>query len=198
MTPNKLYVSPRIGFSWTYGTAQQIAAFEGAVRNPRAVVRGGIGVFQNTPNANLIGNAVDNTGLASAVQQLSCVGTAVPIPDWGAYTSNPGAVPTQCADGSIGSVFASNVPNVNLFAKDFASPRSVRSNLNWSGPILGNRFAANWDVTYSVNLNQSSNYDLNFQPTQRFALADEAGAPCTCCRGASSPPPAPSPRATRA
>ena len=177
VTPNKLYVSPRIGFSWTYGTAAQIAAFEGAVRNPRAVVRGGIGVFQSTPNANLIGNAVDNTGLATAVQQLSCVGTAVPIPDWGTYASNPGAVPEQCADGSLGSVFASNVPNVNLFAKDFQSPRSVRSNLNWSGPILGNRLAANWDITYSVNLNQSSNYDLNFQPTQRFALADEAGRP---------------------
>jgi hypothetical protein len=176
-TPNKLYVSPRIGFSWTYGTAQQIAAFEGAVRNPRAVVRGGIGVFQSTPNANLVGNAVDNTGLASAVQQLSCVGSAVPIPDWGAYASDPNAVPTQCADGSLGTVFASNVPNVNLFAKDYASPRSVRSNLNWSGPILGNRLAANWDVTYSVNLNQASNYDLNFQPTQRFALADEQGRP---------------------
>jgi hypothetical protein len=86
-------------------------------------------------------------------------------------------VPTQCADGSLGTVFASNVPNVNLFAKDFQSPRSIRSNLNWSGPILGNRLAANWDITYSVNLNQSSNYDLNFQPTQRFALTDEAGRP---------------------
>jgi hypothetical protein len=177
VTPNKLYVSPRIGFSWTYGTAQQIAAFEGAVRNPRAVVRGGIGVFQSTPNANLIGNAVDNTGLTSAVQQLSCVGSAVPIPDWGTYASDPSAVPTQCADGSLGTVFASNVPNVNLFAKDFQSPRSIRSNVNWSGPILGNRLAANWDITYSVNLNQSSNYDLNFQPTQRFALTDEAGRP---------------------
>ena len=177
VTPNKLYVSPRIGFSWTYGTAAQIAAFEGAVRSPRAVVRGGIGIFQNTPNANLIGNAVDNTGLASAVQQLSCVGSAVPIPDWGAYASNPGAVPTQCADGSVGSVFASNVPNVSLFAKDYASPRSVRSNLNWQGPILNNRFSANWDITYSVNLNQASNYDLNFQPTQRFTLADEGGRP---------------------
>jgi hypothetical protein len=177
VTPNKLYVSPRIGFSWTYGTAQQIAAFEGAVRNPRAVVRGGVGVFQSTPNANLIGNAVDNTGLTSAVQQLSCVGSAVPIPDWGTYASDPSAVPTQCADGSLGTVFASNVPNVNLFAKDFQSPRSIRSNVNWSGPILGNRLAANRDITYSVNLNQSSNYDLNFPPTQRFALTDEAGRP---------------------
>jgi hypothetical protein len=175
VTPNKLYVSPRIGFSWTYGTAPQIAAFEGAVRSPRAVVRGGIGVFQSTPNANLIGNAVDNTGLATAVQQLSCVGRAVPIPDWAAYASNPANVPSQCADGSVGSVFASNVPNVNLFAKDFQSPRSVRSNINWSGPILGNRLSANWDITYSVNLNQASNYDLNFQPTPRFTLPDEGG-----------------------
>ena len=98
-------------------------------RDPRAVVRGGIGVFQNTPNANLIGNAVDNTGLAERGAAVSCVGTAVPIPDWGAYTTNPGAVPTQCADGSIGSVFASNVAERHLFAKDFASPRSIRSNL---------------------------------------------------------------------
>jgi hypothetical protein len=48
-TPNRVYASPRIGFSWTYGAATQIAAFEGAARAPRAVVRGGVGVFQNTP-----------------------------------------------------------------------------------------------------------------------------------------------------
>ena len=177
VTPNKVYVSPRLGFSWTYGTAAQIGAFEGAVRSPRAVVRGGIGVFQNTPNATLIGNAIDNTGLSSGVQQLSCVGGAVPIPDWSAYAQNPGSIPAQCADGSLGSVFASNVPNVNLFARDFEAPRSLRSNLNWNGPILNNRFSASADITYSVNMNQASNYDLNFQPTQRFTLADEGGRP---------------------
>ena len=62
--PNRLYVSPRIGFSWNYGTAPQIAGFDGAVRGPRAVVRGGVGVFQTPPNANSIGTAIDNTGLA--------------------------------------------------------------------------------------------------------------------------------------
>ena len=177
VTPNRLYLSPRIGFSWTYGTAPQIAAFEGAVRSPRAVVRGGIGVFQSTPNANLVSNAVSNTGLATAVQQLSCVGSAVPIPNWGAYATDPGSIPSECADGSLGTVFASNVPNVNLFASDFQSPRSVRSNINWAGPILNNRLSATWDVTYSVNLNQASNYDLNFQPTQSFTLPDEDNRP---------------------
>jgi hypothetical protein len=176
-TPNRVYVSPRIGFSKSYGTAPQIAGFEGAVRGPRAVVRGGIGVFQSTPNANLIGGAIDNTGLTSALQQLSCVGPAVPTPDWTSYAANPGAIPSQCADGSSGTVFASNAPNATLFAKDYASPRSIRSNLNWNGPLLGNRFNGSIDLTYSMNLNQSSTYDLNFKPATQFTLAGEGGRP---------------------
>ncbi|HEV7991525.1 MAG TPA: carboxypeptidase-like regulatory domain-containing protein [Gemmatimonadaceae bacterium] len=177
VTPNRVYVSPRIGFSYSYGTAPQIAGFDGAVRGPRAVVRGGVGVFQSTPNANLIGGAIDNTGLASAVQQLSCVGPAVPTPDWSAYAASSGAIPVQCADGSSGSVFASNSPNATLFARDFASPRSIRSNINWSGPLAGNRFNGSIDLTYSMNLNQSSAFDLNFEPATRFTLASEGGRP---------------------
>ncbi|MDB4917087.1 MAG: hypothetical protein JWM95_4731, partial [Gemmatimonadetes bacterium] len=69
--PNRLYLSPRLGFSWTYGESPQIAAFDGAVRGPRAVVRGGIGVFQNMPSATLIGNSIDNTGLPSGIQQIT-------------------------------------------------------------------------------------------------------------------------------
>jgi hypothetical protein len=176
-SPNRVYVSPRIGFSKSYGTAPQIAGFEGAVRGPRAVVRGGIGVFQSTPSASLIGGAIDNTGMASAVQQLSCVGPAVPTPDWSAYAANPGSIPTQCADGSSGSVFASNAPNATLFASDFASPRSIRSNLNWNGPLAGNRFNGSVDLTYSLNLNQSSSFDLNFKPATQFTLVGEGGRP---------------------
>jgi hypothetical protein len=175
--PNRLYASPRIGFSWNYGTAPQIAGFEGAVRGPRAVVRGGIGVFQSTPGASSIGTAIDNTGLASAVQQVTCVGSAVPTPDWESYAADPSTIPTQCADGGPGNVFGSNAPNATLFARDFAAPRSIRSNLNWNGPVLGNRFNASVDLTYSVNMNQVSTLDLNFRPTQRFALTDEDGRP---------------------
>jgi hypothetical protein len=175
--PSRLYLSPRIGFSYTYGTAPQIGAFEGAFRGPRAVVRGGIGVFQSMPGASSIGSAIDNTGLASAVQQLSCVGAAVPRPDWAAYAANPGAVPTQCADGTAGGVFASNAPNATLFANDYAAPRSIRSNLNWNGPVLGNRFTATVDLTHSLNLHQQSFVDLNFAAGSGFRLAEEAGRP---------------------
>ena len=175
--PNRVYVSPRLGFSWTYGDATQIAAFEGAARAPRAVVRGGFGVFQNSPGASLIGSAIDNTGLPSAVQQLRCVGAATPIPDWAAYLDDPDSVPAQCADGSNGSVFASTVPNVTLFAKDFSTPRSVRSNLQWNGPILTNRFNLTAEAIYSRNLNQRSFVDLNFRPVTQFRLADEGDRP---------------------
>ena len=172
--PNHLYFSPRLGFSWSYGTAPQVAGFAGAVRGPRAVIRGGVGLFQNTPNTTLISSAIDNTGLASAIQQVVCAGTATPTPDWNTYGNDPSSIPSQCADGSV---FASTVPNVTFFAKDYAAPRSVRSNLNWSGPVLNNLFSGQVEATYSRNMNQSGFVDLNFTPVVRFTLPDESNRP---------------------
>jgi hypothetical protein len=177
VTPNDIYLSPRLGFSWTYGKAAQISAFEGAARVPRAVVRGGVGVFQSISPASLLGSAITNTGLAGAVQQLACVGSATPIPDWSAYAADPASIPTTCADGTTGSVFSNSSPNVTLFAKDFSAPRSVRGNLQWNGPILSNRFSLTAEVTYSRNLNQRSFVDLNFRPVAQFTLPDEDGRP---------------------
>ncbi|HEY3157459.1 MAG TPA: carboxypeptidase-like regulatory domain-containing protein, partial [Vicinamibacterales bacterium] len=122
--PNRAYVSPRVGFSWTYGTAAQIASFFGAVRGPRAVVRGGVGLFQNLPGTNLIGSALDNTGLPAAAQQVTCVGSATPIPDWAGYLLNPGSIPTACEAGAP-PTFVNAVPNVTAFARDYVSPRSM-------------------------------------------------------------------------
>ena len=175
--PNRVYLSPRLGFSWTYGTAAQIAGFEGAARGPRAVVRGGAGVFQNTPSTGIVGAAIDNTGLPGALQQLTCVGLAAPTPDWESYAADASTIPTRCADGTTGSVFSNAAPNVTLFAKNYSAPRSVRSNLQWNGPILGNRFSATVDGTFSLNLNQPGTFDLNFKPETRFSLADEAERP---------------------
>jgi hypothetical protein len=175
--PSRLYVSPRVGFSWSYGQAAAIAGFQGAARGPRAVVRGGIGLFQNTPSVNAIGTVLDNTGLPGGAQQLTCVGSAAPVPDWTSYGADPGSIPTVCADGTTGSVFSDATPNVSLFSDRFTAPRSVRSNLQWNGPVLDNRFSATVDATYSLNLNQGSFVDLNFNPVTRFTLADEDARP---------------------
>lgn len=174
--PNNIYLSPRVGFSWTYGAESQVSAFQGAFRGPRAVVRGGIGIFQNLPNTQAVGTVMDNTGLASAIQQLSCIGAAAPVPDWSAY-ADPSNIPTRCADGTTGTVFSNAAPNVTLFARNYQAPRSLRSNLQWNGAVFDNRFSTTIDATYSRNLNQASTFDLNFNPTASFALAGEAGRP---------------------
>ncbi|MBW7934666.1 MAG: carboxypeptidase regulatory-like domain-containing protein, partial [Gemmatimonadaceae bacterium] len=176
-TPNHLYVSPRVGFSWQYGQGVQIPGFEGAIRGPRAVVRGGVGVFQNVPQATLLGGALDNTGLVSAVQQLNCVGATVPAQAWNTWAGDPSSIPATCADGSVTSPFTNVSPNVSLFSKDWQATRSVRGNLQWNGPVAKGRFNATVDVTVSANLNQPANYDRNFAGNQGFALASEGGRP---------------------
>jgi hypothetical protein len=177
VVPNFVGVSPRVGFSWTYGVAPQIPGFEGAVRGPRAVVRGGVGIFQNTPQTRLTGTALDNTGLANGLQSLACIGAAAPIPDWATFGLDPSQIPSVCADGSAGTVFSNSRPNVTLFGEDYRPQRSLRSNLQWNGPVLDNRFSATVEVTYSRNQFQPSSIDLNFNPTTRFTLASEGGRP---------------------
>ncbi|HUF51089.1 MAG TPA: carboxypeptidase-like regulatory domain-containing protein [Longimicrobiales bacterium] len=171
--PTPITVSPRIGFSWTLGQSQDIAMFTGAVRAPRAILRGGIGVFANNAGGNQINGALDNTGLPSGVQQIFCVGPAVPIPDWAAYAANTSLIPQSCADGTSGSVFSNAAPNVTLFSDEFAPTKTVRSNLSWNGSILDARFSLGVEGTYSINLNQQRSLDLNFNPVERFTLADD-------------------------
>ena len=169
--PRGVYVSPRLGFSWTYGTNPQIGGFEGAQRGSRGQISGGIGQFQNLPNSQLIAAAVDQTGLPSAAQQLSCIGDGVPLPDWQQYLLSTGSIPTTCT-GNVSS-FSSTVPNVSLFAPDYTPQRSWRANLNWNMPVLNNRFRLSSGATYSLNLNQQSQIDLNFNHVVRFTMPTE-------------------------
>ncbi len=169
--PRGVYVSPRLGFSWTYGTNPQIGGFDGAARGSRGQISGGIGQFQNLPSSQLIAGAVDQTGLPSAAQQLSCIGSAVPAPDWLQYLQNTGTIPSTCT-GDLTS-YSSTVPNVSLFAPDYIPQRSWRANLGWNMPVLNNRFRLSSGATYSLNLNQQSQIDLNFNHQVRFTLPDE-------------------------
>src|SRR5690606_8110503 len=86
-------------------------------------------------------------------------------------------IPVTCADGTSGTVFSNSTPNVTLFDPDYAAQRSIRGNLQWSGAILNNRFAATVDGTVSRNQHQQGNIDLNFLGTQGFTLDNEAGRP---------------------
>jgi hypothetical protein len=175
--PNRVYFSPRIGTQWYYGDSPEVQYAPGSARPPRAVIHAGVGVFQNMVQSQLIGTAVSSTGLPDATQSISCVGAATPIPDWDAFLSNPNAIPTQCADGSAGSVFATASPNVMLFDPRFHQQRSVRGAADWSGPVLDNRFALGLQTIVSSGLDQQDQIDVNLNPTARFTLAAEGNRP---------------------
>lgn len=170
--PTPVAVSPRIGFSWTVGESEEIAAFSGAARRPRAVIRGGVGIFTNASGAGQLNAALENTGLPSGAQQIFCVGPAVPVPDWDAYASGS-AVPDRCADGTAGTVFSNAAPNVTVFSRDYTPQRTIRSNLSWNGNILDGRFSTTIEGTYSLNRHQQRTVDLNFDGVARFGLADD-------------------------
>ena len=87
-----------------------------------------------------------------------------------------------------GTPFSSGAPNVQLAARDLTAPRSVRSSLQWSGPVLDNRLRVTANGVYSLNLNQPESVDLNFDPTLRFALADEDGRPVYVSPSSIDPP----------
>ena len=185
--PNRVYVSPRVGFTWLYGKQNQIAFIPGAARPPRALIQGGAGVFQNLREAALISGAVNNTGLPASTRQISCNGPAAPTPLWAEYRRNPPAIPSTCTDGSDGSVFGIGTPNVTLFDADFSQTRVWRANLNWGGPIFDNRFAFGVSAVYSLNLHQPDAVDRNLNRTARFSLDNERNRPVYANVGAIDP-----------
>ena len=123
--PNRAYLSPRLGVQWYYGDSPKIAYAPGAARPPRAVIHAGVGVFQNMASSQLISSAAASTGLVNSTQTITCVGSAVPFPDWNGFITDASTIPTRCADGSTGSAFATSAPNVTLFDPRFRQPRSV-------------------------------------------------------------------------
>lgn len=174
--PDRVGLSPRFGFTWTFGTTRQIAAFEGAQRTPRSTVRGSVGEYRNALSSSLLQSAISATGLPNGIQQLNCRGEAVPVPDWVRYTTDVATVPVACADGTGATVFADALPSVTLFGGAYGAPRSWRANLAWTGSVFA-RFNAAIEGTYSLNLDQSGSIDLNFRDSTFFALGAERDRP---------------------
>jgi hypothetical protein len=178
--PAGWHVSPRAGFTWIYTRARRVG--EGVqftnlgqfYNAPRGVLRGGIGEFRGVADLRQVADVAANTGLPGAIRRLSCIGDAVPFPDWALFTADPATVPAACADGAT-AAFTDAAPNVRLFDRSFQPPRSWRANLSWSSVLLGMVVSA--DGILSFNLNQPSRTDLNFAGEPRFVLADEGGRP---------------------
>lgn len=173
--PRLIDISPRIGFFRAFGTngSTGIPGF-GA---PWGNVRGGIGLFRNDVASTIVAPAMLATGLPGGVQQMGCIGSAVPIPDWSMFLSDPSTIPTRCADTSAASPFTTTRPNVWMIDRGFAAQQSWRTNLALNAFLVPKLIRFTVEGIYSLNLHQQAPLDLNFTPNTRFTLANEGNRP---------------------
>jgi hypothetical protein len=176
--PSSVSLSPRVGFNWRYSPKSMGMSVmtNGAATEMRGAtsIRGGIGKFRGILPPTLLADATANTGLPGGMQQLLCIGSAVPAADWRAFAADASAVPSSCAGGA--SNFADTARGVTLFARGYDAPESWRGSLGWTNTNLLNTYLA-IDGTYSLNLHQPGTIDLNFAGTPRFTLGGEANRP---------------------
>jgi hypothetical protein len=162
--PSSLTIAPMAGFTRSY------------TRWGGGNITGGIREYVGSFSSQTVENVLRQTGLPDAVQQLTCVGAAVPVPAWNGYASSIGAIPAQCADGTGGTAFSQATPNVTLFAPNYVSSRRWGASLGWTGRIRSN-WIGTATANYSVNLNRSGTFDINFNPVTKFMLGTEGNRP---------------------
>jgi carboxypeptidase family protein len=194
-------ISPRIGFTWTsrarrgQGTAGGASTLGGlsaeAIRSmspdmvssivsmqrsttlPGIAVSGTFGAYRGTVNTSTIAELVESTGLPGTRITLSCVGDAVPIPDW----RNMAEGPTACADGTTGTTFSLARPLVRVFDPAFKPPLAWRGSLGIDGIRVPGRWIVSINGGFSYNVNGQSTIDLNLNRTPQFLLSGEDGRP---------------------
>jgi hypothetical protein len=177
--PTLLHVSPRVGFQWTYnrskdnGNGTNQSQTGRYFRYTQGVLRGGIGEFRDLLRPNLLADATASAGLAGSTVSLSCVGAAVPLPDWTTFAADASSIPSRCADG--GGVLAERASSVTLIDRSYDVPHSWRASLDWSTNVQ--KMLIRISSLGSYDLSQPGTIDANFAGTPRFTLDGEGGRP---------------------
>ncbi len=175
--PSEWHLSPRVGFTWTLGAAPPMGGMPFQFRPAGWVVRGGVGEFRNQPATNLVAQARAATGLAQSTAQVTCIGPAVPAPDWSTYYSDPTTIPDACAGGGgpqpAGLTAA---PTVTVLAPGFEAPRAWRASLGVERRLT-QIFRLSVDASAATGIRQTGFTDLNLNATPQFTLASEGNRP---------------------
>jgi len=174
--PGEIALTPRFGFAWS-----PPGGLAGRGRPPYGMLSGSIGLYRDRPASTeaAIYGGEDGTGDGSLV--VSCVGAAVPAPDWAAYLRDPSAVPAACLDGG-GAVAEGGTPWVSYFAPGFRAPAAWKGALRWSGRIpvpslTRGDLRLTLEGQYTRGIHQPSTVDVNLADAPRFTLAEEGGRP---------------------
>ena len=171
------HVSPRLGFSWRYGGEN--AGYNGwgssnlgtKLLGGNGVIHGGVGEFRSALSRQVLFGQSGFQGLSDELRRVSCVGQAVPTPDWPAYAADASSIPTTCINVANAPLLTDLAPRTRVVDPAFDTPRSWRANLG--GMSMVRKIAVTIDATASINLDQPSSVDLNFAGRQRFVLGGE-------------------------
>ncbi len=181
--PDEWQFSPRADFTWTLGGSNFGPGGAGGLRGgffqPAGwVIRGGVGEFRNQPPAALVAQARAATGLGPSQSQVTCIGSAVPLQDWGAYYGNPDSIPSACSGGGGGPQTSglTGSPTVTVLQPGFQTPRAWRASLGVERRLT-QLLRLNVDASAAAGVRQTGYTDLNLNATPRFALAGEGGRP---------------------
>lgn len=196
-SPSEVHASPRVGFTYFVGAPSTPPGRGGqggggggrqgggpggpggfgGFNQASWIFRGGIGEFRGKISSNLVASAVEATGLPGGQSTLTCIGAAVPTPDWSSYLADPSTIPTQCvAAGPVPPTTAfGQRRNVTLFSEDFGAPKVWRSSLGASRRFW-ERYNFSIDGSFAYGINQIGSRDLNLDATPKFTL-DVEGRP---------------------
>ena len=142
-------------------------------------IRGGVGEFRGKISSNLVATAVDATGLPGGQSTLTCIGAAVPVPDWTSYLTDPSSIPTQCpgvGGPPIAAPLSGQRRNVTTFEDGFSAPKVWRASLGGSRRFF-QRYNFSIDGSFAYGVNQTGSHDLNLDASRKFSLASEGGRP---------------------
>ncbi len=174
--PSEFYASPRVGFSLSIPRPEQQGSSQRGFAAPLIVIRGGAGIFRGTMPATLPGTAQAQSGLSTAQTQLSCVGAAVPIPNWNDYINNPQDIPTECIDNASTPVITAR-PSVTTYDPNYGAPKTKRVSLGIQRSIT-QRINFTADASYIRGVGQAESRDHNLSDsTVRFRIGNEANRP---------------------
>ena len=191
-SPSEVHLSPRVGFTYFVGVPTEAAARGQGNRGERGggggggfggfnasswILRGGIGEFRGRISSTLVATAVDATGLVGSQSQITCIGSAVPTPDWSAYLADPANIPSECAAGGPVTLPAQNQRrNVTVFEDGFSAPKVWRASLGASRRFF-DRYNLSVDGSLAYGINQTGSHDLNLDATPEFTLSNEGQRP---------------------
>jgi hypothetical protein len=190
-SPSEVHASPRVGFTYFVGIPETPAGRGGpgaggggrqgggpggfpGFNQGSWILRGGIGEFRGRISSNLVASAVDATGLPGGQSTLTCIGAAVPVPDWASYLADPSTIPTQCATAgpTPPTTTFGQRRNVTLFGDGFGAPKVWRSSLGASRRFW-ERYNFSIDGSFAYGISQIGSRDLNLDASPEFTLGIE-------------------------